>query len=370
MSELDYLIGNNTINSICRGLLLLFVLLNFPSAFKKNYKGGTGYLLLFIVMTFYCVFYSPDVGDNYTSMNSYYLYFNGVDSSELHYESIYFRIMDFVPFGYVYYRIVLWGAACLLFVWLMKKMQIKSQIATLAVLTFALPILLYYQRAAFAYILLYCAAYCYVSKGRWLTTKSHFQKKFQKKYILTFVVLLLCAIPFHRTMPVYIVVLLCAIFIPKNKLGITILLLGAIVFSTGVVSNSISILSLLQEDTREQGMLYLVENGVASAQNLNGWIAYYMRLLPIFCMIVYGLVKMIKSPDSLVEIEKVCLINTLLLIVMSTLFVANSFSIQIKFRNAAMMPWTVFLASYYTRNSGSKECSYYALATIVISIIL
>ena len=155
MPELDYLIGNNTINSICRGLLVLFVLLNITSAFKKKYKGGTGYQLLFVLMIFYCVFYSPDVGDNYTSKNTYYLYQQGVDSSELHFERLYFLIMDIIPFGYVYYRLFLWGAACLLFIWLMRRMKIKSQIATLSVLTFALPILLYYQRAAFAYVLLY-----------------------------------------------------------------------------------------------------------------------------------------------------------------------------------------------------------------------
>ena len=193
---------------------------------------------------------------------------------------------------------------------------------------------------------------------------------FKKKYLFTFIILLLCAIPFHRTMPVYIAVLLIALFIPKNKLGLVLLVISIVVFSFSIGTNATSVLNLFQEETRETGAFYLENSSAIEGQNLNGWIVYFLQLLPLICMMIYVLIKMIKMPKCLTEMEKICVVNTLILMAISFLFLPISFPIQIKFRNAAMMPWTVFLASYYTRNSGRKECSYYALATIVISIII
>ena len=365
MPQLDFLIGNSTVLVICKFLLFLIIILNLGSAFHRKHNGGTGYIILFLTMLIYCVFYAPNVGDNYASMNSYYSYLNGVDKDDLHFERVYFYIMDLIPFGYVYYRVFLWGGACLLCVWLMKKMGIDSSIASLSVLSFAIPLLLYYQRAAFAYVLLYVALYCFLSQG--VLFKSF--PLLKRNYKIISIGLLLCALPFHTTMPVYVTVLLFAIFVPKNQLGLGLLLLIMFAFSASVVSNSISILDYFQEDTRETGLLYLENDNNIIDQNFNGWLAYFLRMTPLFCMIIFGLFRMIKSPNHLIEFEKICLINTFILIIMSILFISFSFSIQIKFRNAAMMPWTLFVASYYNRNAGSNTCTTYAIATILASFI-
>lgn len=360
MSSLDFLIGNSTVLKLCSWLLIFFLILNLRGAFIKSKKKGTGYVLLFIIMTLYCVFYTPMTGDNFTSMESYYSYLSGVDYEKLHFERIYFYIMDLIPFGYVYYRLFLWGSACLLCVWLMKKMSFGPQVATLATLTFALPLLLYYQRAAFAYVLLYVALYCYVSNG------SIFESVplLKRHYRLVSVALLACTLPFHTTMPVYALFLLFALFIPKDNFGVLIVFLGLIVFSTSSVSNSIYILHFLQEDTIETGLRSLENDSGIIGQNFNGAIAYFLHWLPLYCMLVYGIIKMVNTPNHLTRFEKVCLVNTLFLIAISLMFMPYSFVIQIKFRNAAMMPWTLYLASYYTRNNGSRVCSLYALATI------
>ena len=360
MSGLDSLIGDNTVVKLCSWMLVLFLLLNIKGAFKKGVRNGTGYLLLFIVMTLYCVFYAPVTGDNYASMESYYAYLSGVDYQTLHFERIYFYIMDLVPFGYVYYRLVVWGAACLLCVWLMKKMRLSAQVATLATLTFSLPLLLFYQRAAFAYVLLYVALYCYVSKGSLFESIPFFQKNFR----LVSVALLICALPFHTTMPVFVLFLLFALFIPKDKLGIIIVVLCLILFSTSLVSNSIFLLRFFQDDTFETGLRTLENDSGIIGQNFNGTIAYFLHWLPLYCMLLYGVFKMVNTPDHQTQLEKVCLVNTLILIAISLMFMPYSFTIQIKFRNVAMMPWTLYIASYYTRNNGSLVCSLYALATI------
>lgn len=360
MYSLDYLIGNSIIIKACSWLLTLFLLLNIRGAFQRETRSGTGYFSLFLVMTIYCVFYAPTAGDNYTSMESYYAYMAGIDYEQLHFERIYFRIMDIIPFGYVYYRLVLWGSACLLCVWLMKKIGISGQVATLSILTFALPLLLYYQRAAFAYILLYVALYCFVSKGE-LFEAIPFLKR---HYILVSASVLLCTLPFHTTMPIYVLFLLIALFIPKSETGLLFLFFGLIIFSSSLVPNSISMLKLFQEDTLETGLRSLENDTGIVGQNFYGALAYFLHWLPLYCMLLYGLFTMIKNPIHHTEFEKVCLINTFILIMLSTMFMSYSFTIQIKFRNAAMMPWTLYLASFYTRNSGSKACSLYAFATI------
>ena len=361
MSDFDVYIGDSTIIKYCSWLLVIFLLLNAKNAFQKEARGGTGYVLLFIVMTLYCVFYCPESGDNFFSMANYYSYLDGTDWEKLHFERIYFYIMDYIPYGYVYYRLFVWGVACLLCVWLMKKMEIKSQIATLSVLTFALPILLYYQRAAFAYVLLYVALFCYESKGDLFVDTLPFVKKY---YVLLSVVLFLCVIPFHNAMPIYLTFLLCALLTPKNLIGLVALGLGLYIFSESLISNSISLLEFFREDTIETGMRSLEGDTAIIGQNFNGALVDFLKMFPLYAMLVYGLYMMIQYPNHQTDFEKVCLVNTFILLLISTMFMEYSYTIQIKFRNAAMMPWTLYVASYFTRYSGGKVCSAYAITTI------
>lgn len=365
MLGIDSFIGNNGLMLFCKLLLMFMITLNIGNAFYKNVNFGTGYFMLFLVMVIYCVFYSPEVGDNFSSMESYYGYLNGVDRNSLHFESIYFYIMDMIPFGYIYYRLFLWGAACLLCVWFLKKIHINSHVATLAVLTFALPILLYYQRAAFAYVLIYVALYYYISRGDFIGRN----RLLKSNYRLFFVILLLCTLPFHRAMPVYVAIALVSLLVPKNKIGIGCLIVGLVAFSFSAFSNSIMLLDFFSEDTRETAMVYLDSDTSILGQNFNGALANILRLLPLYIMLIYGIYKMIITPTHFVEFEKICMVNTLILVFISYLFMDISFSIQVKFYNAAMMPWTLFLASYYTRNRGNLVCSIYAAATILVSFI-
>lgn len=360
ISRLDLLIGDPTIVKLCSWLLILFLFLNIRGAFQKGAIKGTGYFLLLIVMILYCVFYAPTSGDNYSSMNSYYLYLSGVDYEKLHFEKIYFYLMNLIPYGYVYYRFVVWGAACLLCVWLLKRMGVSAQIATLSILTFALPLLLYYQRAAFAYVLLYIALLCYVTKGESLSDN----KLLRKNYRIVSILLLLCTLPFHTTMPVYVFLVLYSILIPKNKLGLAILIVSLIVFSSSLISNSISMLEFFQEETLETGLRSLENDSAIVGQNFMGSIAYFIHWLPLYCMLIYGIFRMVATPNHQTQFEKACLVNTLVLLAISIMFMPYSFTIQIKFRNVAMMPWSLYIASYYMRYSGSKACSLYALSTI------
>lgn len=365
MSVLDTFIGNNSLSLFCETLLFIVIFLNIANAFYRNVKLGTGYLMLFFVMLVYCVFYTPETGDNFSSMMSYYDYLNGVDTEKLHFERLYFYIMDLVPFGYVYYRLFLWGAACLLCVWFLRKININSHIATLAVLSFALPILLYYQRAAFAYILIYVALYCYISRGDLIKNN----KFLQGRYRLVAAILLLCTLPFHRAMPVYVVIAIISLFIPKNKQGIFLLIIGLLIFSVSAISNSLLLLDYFSEETRDTAMVYLDGDTSIVGQNFNGALANFLRLLPLYIMLIYGMYRMVKTPKYFVDFEKVCIVNTLILIFISYVFSSSSFSIQVKFYKAAMMPWTLFLASFYNRNRGSQVCSVYAFATLLTTFI-
>lgn len=360
MLSLDYLIGDASVSSFCKWLLIIFLVLNISHAFQNVTKKGTGYFLLFVIMLIYSVLYSPETGDNFTSMGNYYSYLNGTDIKNLHFERIYFYIMDLVPFGYVYYRLIVWGAACLLCVWLMKKLEIKSQIATLSILTFALPILLYYQRAAFAYVLLYVSLLCFLTNGSLLGKLPIYGKY----YKLISVALLLCTIPFHTTMPIYVTFLLCALFVPKNRFGMLVLCAGLLLFSLSLISNSISLLELFKEDTVETGMRSLDGDTEIVNKNINGVMADFLHWLPLRAMVLFGLYKMLRYPGHQTTFEKVCLVNVFILLAVSIMFMQYSHVIQIKFTNAAMMPWTLYIASYFNRYVGSKTCSYYALATI------
>lgn len=359
----DNLIGNEFVCSLCRYLLIVTLLLNAKSVFRyypNGKKSGTGFIFLFVVMMVYCVYYCPSAGDNYGSMASYYSYLEGADWERLHFERVYFSLMDIAPWGYVYYRYLVWGTACLLCVWLFKRMRINSSIATVSVLTFALPILLYYQRAAFAYVLLYVSLWCFLTKGEFFESIPFLKKNYR---VASALMLFSCTF-FHTSMPVYVLFLLVSVFVPKNTKSLVLLAIALGVFSIAMVSNSIYFLTFFSEDTIETGMRSLEVRNVMIGQNFNGMLGDFLHALPIRVMAIYSVYVMLMRPEHHSQFEKACLINTCILLLISAMFSSFSITIQDKFFNAAMMPWTLYIASYYNRNVGSKVCTYYAIATV------
>lgn len=365
MASLDYLVGDERVLFFCRWMLITFLLLNLPYAFKRNSKLGTNYVLLFAVMFIYCVLYCPVDGDNYTSMRNYNFYQDGIDYKDLHFEKLYFLIMDLIPFGYVYYRMFVWGLACLLCVCFLKRLKIKSQVATLSVLTFALPILLYYQRAAFAYVFLYVAVFCYAECVKRRDTNI-ILLYLRKTVILA---LLSCMFVFHTAMPIYVFFLLCSLFLPKNFIGVTCLTIGLIIFSISIVPNSIFLLSYFSSDTIETGLRSLDGDSPLLGVNINGVIGAIIRKLPLYLMVLHGIYKMITQPKVHTSFEKTCLINTLILLVVSYSFSQYSHVIEAKFYKASMMPWTIYIASYFDRYAGTSSCNIYSIATILVSFV-
>lgn len=360
MFYLDSLIGEEYVCNYCSWMLIAFLMFNLCHAFSNNKTFGTGYFVLFLVMLLYCVFYSPETGDNYSSMINYYSYLNGTDESRLHFESIYFRIMDLIPFGYVFYRIAVWGAACILGVFLMKRLNIDSHLATLAMLTYALPNLLYYQRASFGYLLLYFAAALYFSKGGILCDGTILEKM----YLPLTLILLLCAIPFHTAMPVYVVFVLIAMFVPRNTTTFVVIVIATIIVSSQIKTFSLFALDYLSEDTIETGKRTLEGDADLIQWNTNGKIAQVLYWFPIWSMLIYMLYKMLSNPTVLSEYEKFCLINAFLLFIIALLFVNSSQIIYDKFNKVAMLPWTLFIASYFGRFKEQIECRLFAIGTI------
>lgn len=367
MSTLDSLIGNSTINAFCVALVFFTIIYNFKYLYAKKNK-GTGLVMLWFVITIYSVFYSPIQGDNYTSLEPYYSYINGVNESYLHFEPIYFRIMDYVPYGYVIWRFAIWGTGALLLTLYVKWMHFDVHVTTIALLFFSLD-LLNYQRAIVGYVLLYIGMTMLVKS---LEVYSSLVVKIT--HLILAIICLIAVLPFHNTMPFYILVMIAAVFLPKRRVVLLICAFVIAFLSTGQLADYF--LNNTFEETKAVADYYLENAKVGQAANLFGMISQIIIYGPFYIMLAYCSWNINSGVMAFNQYEKVTLTNTLLLVLASLAFSNVSISIRGKFYTASLLPWGLFLASYYTRNRGNiiaksyvKVSLYAFIAGMAISIL-
>lgn len=359
-SYLDSLVGSIPVCILCILMLWIVIFVNRQHLFTDAKRTGTGWFVLWMVYTVYSVFYSPPSGDNYTSLETYHAYWGGIRWEYLHYEEFHFKIMDFAPYGYLSWRFMLWGVmGATAFVLLCKKLSLDKHLATIACCTFALPILFYYQRAAAGYSLLYLSIAFLISWREVGIVKSS----------IMIPLCLFAALPFHDSMVFYAVVAFLSVFLPLNKKSIILIVVGTIALKYSLLDYAAVFLEKTAEGTQETAMYYIDANKTSGTLNIGGFIMLCISRGPFYVMLIYCLWQYITTPSKFSKYEKTFLLNTLLLIIASTLFLSTSGAIAGKFRVASFLPWTLFIAMYYKKNRHTLACRRFVYAHLLGTIV-
>lgn len=357
-STLDSLLGNSDINFACLLIVFIVILYNYTYLYTGKNK-GTGYFILWLTITLYSVFYSPTVGDNFTSSTLYYSYQSGVNAAYLHFEPIYFRIMDLVPFGYIPYRFALWGFGSMLLVLYLKWRKFDIHISTIAILFFSLN-LLYYQRAIIGYTLIYVALA--------LLVDIHVQRKTILSISRNALLALSCiglALPFHTTMIFYATLVVLSSLLPPKRNLVTAALVFVVVFSYAFSDLATIFLSNTSEETQATANYYLQNAKTGPGFNIFGLISLIIAKGPFYIMLAYSIWNIDSKTMNFNRYEQATLLNTFFLILIALVYSQISVTIQGKFYIASMLPWGLFLSSYYSRNKNNKAARLFVKTSFI-----
>ena len=362
MNYFDFFIGNKVVNSVCLLSVFFVCIYNYNYLYSKENK-GTGYFVLWLIFTLFSSFYSPSNGDTFTSLETYMSYQSGVSEDLLHYEPIYFKIMDFIPYGYVVWRFTLWGCAALLLTVYVRWMKFDIHVSTIALLYFSLS-LLYYQRAAVGYILLYIALTLFV-KYR----DGDVQNLIGVRLLLLGGICTLIALYFHTTMIVYAILMLLSVLVKPSKFVVISCICGCVIISLSIGNFTDWFLDNVAEETQATADRYLSDATVGQSLNFFGVISWLVSNIPFYFMLFYCLWNVDADEFKFNRYEKAVLLNTGLLIVISLIYSRVSSVIQGKFYILSMLPWGLFLSSYYTRCKENKVARLFVKASLVSFVL-
>lgn len=362
MHNIDYLLHVRWLSHVCSFLLFLIIVLNYRHLLYERVKGGTGYFVLFCVMLFYSLFYVEDIGlgDLYNSMEKYYAYLSGIDVEYLHFEPIYFTIMDIVPWGYLYWRMIVWGSAALILLILIRRMNCDIKTISFFMCYYLLPRTFYYQRVSLAFAILLFGMYYYLE---WKETKKTII------IILSFIFIGLCTI-FHRSMPLYIIIMFISIYAPLNKKNWWIYIISIPVLS--YFANHIGT-ALIQQSNEltEAGEGYLDASIQHAERNLNGLISEWLKWLPYTWIMLYALYDYIKRPQNFSLTEKsLLLFGSIMYIASLTLDGNTSDWFLGKMKVQSLFPMTIFLSMYFFKRKKIFACRLYLCTAIIFYMLL
>lgn len=360
MPNLDYLIENHSLGTICSFILFIVMLINYKHMFYNNAKGGTGYIVLFCVMTFYSLFYvKGEVGDVYTSMMNYYNYFNGVDTELLHFEPVYFKLMDLVPYGYLYWRFVVWGSAALIFLLVIKKMGCNIQLATIFMCYYCIPRAFYYQRVSLGIALMFLGLYFFL---RWKETSN------KKSLFISFLLFMFCTL-FHRSMPLYLTLLFISIYIPINKRNwlLYLILLPVLVYSIDTLAN---IFLAQSKELYDAGINYMDNTAQYTERNIGGLIYEFIKWAPYAVIIFYSFYNYIKYPKQFTLTEKSLLLFGTIMYTSSILLKDRTSDMFLgKMLVQSTFPITIFLTLYFKDKRHTFASRIYMIAITVTYLL-
>lgn len=356
MPNLDYIIENHLLGATCSLILFIVILINYKHLLYNQAKGGTGYITLFCVMVFYSLFYvKGEVGDIYTSMITYYEYFSGIDTDFLHFEPIYFKLMDLVPYGYVYWRFAVWGSAALILLFVIKKMGCNIYLATIFMCYYCIPRSFYYQRVSLGFALLLLGLYFFL---RWKETSN------KKSLILSVLLFMFCTL-FHRSMPLYIIIMFISIYIPINKRNwlIYLILLPILLYSIDALANAFLSQS---EELYDAGINYMDSTARHAERNFNGKLFEFIKWGPYAAITFYALYDYIKHPKQFTLTEKSLLLFGAIMYTASIVLTNKTSDMFLgKMMVQSTFPMTLFLTLYFKNRRHTTACRLFVTAISV-----
>ncbi len=226
-------------------LLLIIMFLLMRPALKFPYKVSLSHRRWTIFLMFVFVLFSFWGSDWFHYMESYQ---HLLDDSHHNMEDVYFWIAQNLSVGYLSFRLVIWGGGLVLFLYILRKLPIKQDIA---ILTFTSIWLIWYAyaRASLAMVILYLGVVLlYSSKNnKWLSWTLG-------------ITIIYCSLFFHKSAGFGVLITIIVIFsqILKPKYFVIFLVI-AIPFVFANIETFIA--EFLSMEAEEEGLMSNVARG-------------------------------------------------------------------------------------------------------------
>ena len=341
------------VNYFCILLLFIVVWYNRRFIFRNYSRGGSGYVLLWGVLTFFSVFYIPFEGDSYNTMYTYYEYIRS--GEEYHLEQIYFWLMEVLPNNYFIWRFVVWGIASYFTVLTFKKLKCESQLATLVFISCTLITCFYYLRNCLGLSILY-----YVTAS--IATYEFKEIKSLLFDVIEYVTLIWFTYYLHNSMPLYYCVVLIAWILPSNAYFVLPLaLLWPFMVSQLPVVGDFLLNTLFTAEAQELSERYF-EITEIDEFNFNGLMFRFLWLFPYAFIMAAGVISLKSMKESEKKIVKVFLFSAIILF--SSSFILNgqvSYSLQNRLLNTSFLPLSFFIVKYLEKRRTQIKCLIFSI---------
>jgi len=342
----------NLLLLICVAIVFL---INISFWFSDDAKGGTGWAVLWCLLTVFSMFYAPENGDVLFSKEDFnYFYMTG---NQYHYEPFYFWIANILPHNYLIWRFAVWGLASFLLIQTFKLIDCSPQFATMIFIVITLIPCFYYLRNSLSFAALYLAATL-------LFTLRDLERIPRAKRAILIIGLIVFAFFTHNSFPLYFVICILALSLPANKYVIIVSLICFPVIRHFVESISQLFLGLdiISTETRELGEFYLDETNDLSS-NINGYISMVLAMSP-FLVAFYHFIFNVKKEDMKnYAVCKFFILTTYFIFYISFAFLGiASHNMFMRFFNSAFFPMAIAFLCLYKEREKSKAFDVFTIA--------
>ena len=272
------------------------------------------------------------------------------------YESIYYDIISFVNHNYLYFRIIIWGAAVCL-VYLTSKLSQNSPFLVLIILFLLWGNSFSYARASLAFSIYYLGL---------ILLLNSFEKKKTKKIILLIIsiLIMLSSFAFHRSMGI-LIALTPFVFAKLGKQTVfffLFLFVVVLIFSDFIISQLL--ISAELDDNVSHRVNEVYSESEFNYGNWKGVVGLFFHYgLYVIC-IFYLLRAVYKQKDKVMGREQKLLIYLVVLVVVSTLSLVlfNDNTIYMhRFLKMTVIPFSLLIVYFYKKNILTPKEMYFIL---------
>lgn len=283
-------------------------------------------------------------------------YFHYIDALEdlsrggfSHFEDIYIDIASYVDYQNIHFRMIVWGAALVLFVLSIKRLGIS------------LPLVLFFFAALFIMKFSYARASLAMAFGVFGYTFLAKPIRFRLLSFTIGVLLISASLLFHKSASFWILIFLCSIIqLKKPRLGILLLLYPVgVYFSTRYGLDYF--LASVSDDFAENAMGYMSKDALDHGLN------YYVRMIltrtPYYLMFLGIIISVFKGNyQQLPSHEKKIINISFYIIYFSSFFLfdfgVNTSVMYYRFLYYSIMPLSMLMAIFYKSGINLKLLKY------------
>lgn len=334
------------------GALINFVLwgiafLYYQSAYKKINKS---YILFFILASVSFTF--NNLGLDYIAYADIYSEMSWFNTP-VHVESFYFWLMKVFPYGYHFWRFLIWGLGLFFMICSFKKMKTNPAFTCL-IFTLILFFSFGTSRNALGFSVFYLGI-----------SILFFSKKNQLLGKILGLFLIFCSSFLHKSMFFFILLYIVSLIPIKKKLFFISVLAFPIIYKVLTLLSVVILNAFATDVTLDSGMRYL-ESDFRVDINISGMIQQIINKLPIFLLLFYAMRNIVIRKENIPYNLVVFLQYTYWLVYVSLLFLGQEVSafLSNRFWDASLFSLTIFLTAYLydkPRTKFIKICFYLLL---------